>query len=94
MAELQFGVEKSSSIEKNRIALERFLLPLEIVEFDAKAAIEYGEIRADLEKKGTPIGSMDLLIAAHTKSLETIIVTNNEKEFSRVEGLIVENWIK
>ena len=92
VAELYFGVMKSASIERNSSALEQFLLPLEILDFDTLAAIEYGKIRATLEKKGTPIGSLDMLIAAHAKSQELIVVTNNEKEFNRVEGLKIENW--
>lgn len=90
--ELMHGVEKSQSTEKNRIALALFLSPITILEFGAEAAEEYGRIRADLEKKGTPIGSMDLLIAAHAKAERLIIVTNNTREFKRVEGLPVEDW--
>jgi tRNA(fMet)-specific endonuclease VapC len=73
--------------------LDQFLLPLEILDFDAKAAIEYGRIRSALEKKGTPIGSLDILIAAHAKSVGAILVTNNIKEFNRVSGLSTENWV-
>lgn len=65
-----------------------------MVDFDAAAAVNYGEIRADLEAKGTPIGSLNMLIAAHAKSLELTLVTNNEREFNRVVGLKVENWAK
>ena len=90
--ELMHGVEKSQSTEKNRIALALFLSPITILEFGAEAAEEYGRIGADLEKKGTPIGSMDLLIAAHAKAERLIIVTNNTREFKRVEGLPVEDW--
>jgi len=75
LAELQFGVMKSSNPEKNQEALDRFLTPLEIVDFDYNATIEYGKIRADLEKKGIPIGPLDTLIAAHAKSLDLILVT-------------------
>jgi tRNA(fMet)-specific endonuclease VapC len=94
MAELQYGIKKSTRPYKNQIALNQFLLPLEIVDFDTAAAIEYGIIRADLEKKGTPIGSLDTLIAAHVKAMGLILVTNNEKEFIRIDGLKVENWTK
>ncbi|MEX2605503.1 MAG: type II toxin-antitoxin system VapC family toxin [Gracilimonas sp.] len=94
LAELQYGISKSSKPQKNQEALELFLLPLDILDFNGKAAVEYGKIRADLERKGTPIGSLDLLIAAHARSLETTLVTNNEKEFRRVEKLNVENWIQ
>ena len=64
VAELQYGVEKSAAREKNALALEAFLLPLEIASFDTESALAYGKIRADLEIQGTPIGSMDMLIAA------------------------------
>ena len=91
-AELQYGIMKSSRPEKNSKALDRFLTPLAILDFDYQAAIEYGEIRATLEKKGTPIGPLDTLIAAHALSLNLTLVTNNEKEFSRISDLRIENW--
>ena len=69
-----------------------FLTPLEVVEFDAKAAVHYGRIRADLEKRGLPIGPLDTLIAAHAQSLGLTLVTNNVSEFTRVSGLAVEDW--
>lgn len=69
LAEMQFGIDKSSKPIQNQEALDQFLLPLEILDFDAKAAIEYGRIRSALEKKGTPSGSLDMLIAAHAKSV-------------------------
>jgi tRNA(fMet)-specific endonuclease VapC len=94
LAELYYGAVKSASPDKNISALNRFVIPLEIFNFDHSAALEYGIIRSNLEKKGTPIGSLDMLIAAHAKSMDFIVVTNNEKEFSRVEGLRIENWIK
>ena len=93
LAELQYGIMKSSNPEKNREALEMFLTPLEIIDFDYNAATEYGKIRAALEQKGTPIGPLDTLIASHVKSLDLTLVTNNEKEFERVAGLKIENWI-
>ena len=92
-AELMHGVEKSQAIEKNRLAMSLFLSPITILEFNANAAEEYGKIRADLEKKGTPIGPMDMLIAGHAKADGLILVTNNTKEFNRVDGLQVENWV-
>jgi tRNA(fMet)-specific endonuclease VapC len=92
LAELNYGVAKSTNIEKNQEALLKFLTPIEILDFNFEAAEEYGKIRSDLEKKGTTIGSLDLLIAAHAKSLNTVLVTNNESEFSRVIGLKIENW--
>ncbi len=94
VAELQFGVNKSQQREKNQQALDQLLIPFEIVNFDYNAATEYGIIRNDLEKSGTPIGPLDTLIAAHAKSLNVVLVSNNEKEFRRVKGLIVENWVQ
>lgn len=93
VAELKFGVQKSQFPNKNNQALEKFLLPLQIVDFDRAAADTYGVIRAMLEKQGTPIGSLDTLIAAHALSLEVILITNNEKEFSRVPNLKLDNWV-
>lgn len=91
LAELQYGVAKSSDLQRNNQALEEFVSPLEIAFFDRHASVQYGKSRAALERKGHPIGSMDLLIAAHALSLGVILVTNNEKEFSRVPGLRVKN---
>lgn len=93
LAELQYGVAKSRHAEQNRAALDEFLLPFEILAFDALAAESYGGVRADLERKGTPIGPLDLLIASHALSLRSAVVTNNVREFSRVEGLRVEDWL-
>lgn len=93
MAEMQYGIEKSSKPDQNQKALHQFLLPLEIMGFDSLAAVEYGKIRASLEKNGMPIGSLDMLIAAHAKSLGAVLVTNNMKEFERVTDLNVENWV-
>ncbi len=81
LAELHFGIRKSLHPEKNLKALNQFIIPLEIVDFDVNATIEYGLIRAELEKKGTPIGPLDTLIGAHAKSLDLTLVTNIEKEF-------------
>jgi tRNA(fMet)-specific endonuclease VapC len=93
LSELTYGANKSAFPEKNLNALKQFLIPFELFEFDYNCAIQYGKIRSDLEKAGTPIGALDLLIAAHAKSLNHTLVTNNEKEFSRVEGLKIENWV-
>ncbi len=90
--ELMHGVEKSQAAEKNRLAIALFLSPLTIMDFDADAAEEYGKVRASLEKKGTPIGPMDMLIAAHARSKGLTLVTNNTREFVRVESLQVEDW--
>lgn len=92
LAEMQYGIGRSSIPDKNQEALDQFLQPLNILDFNAMAAIEYGKIRSDLEKKGTPIGSLDLLIAAHVRSVGAILVTNNTKEFNRVADLKIENW--
>lgn len=90
--ELMYGVEKSQAVERNRIALTLFLSSISILPFDYYAAEEYGKIRADLEHKGTPIGPMDMLIAGHARSEKLILVTNNTREFLRVEGLDVVDW--
>lgn len=91
-AELVHGVEKSAAVEKNRLALSMLLANMEILDFDAQAADCYGKIRADLEKKGRPIGPLDMMIAGHGQSLGYTVVTNNVKEFSRVSALRIENW--
>jgi len=93
LAELEYGVSKSRNVKKNRHALEQFIEPLEVAPFDREAAVIYGTIRADLEQKGQPIGAMDLLIAAHARSLDVRLVTNNESKFKRVPGLRIENWV-
>jgi tRNA(fMet)-specific endonuclease VapC len=93
LAELEYGASKSSQPVRNRKALEQFVSPLEVAVFDRRATVFYGRIRALLEKKGRLIGSMDLLIAAHALSLGVPLVTNNVKEFKRVSGLRVENWV-
>ncbi len=92
VAELQFGTQKSQFPSQNQRALEQFLVPLAIVSFDHKAANIYGTIRAALERQGILIGSLDMLIAAHAMSLNATLITNNVKEFSRVEGLKLANW--
>jgi tRNA(fMet)-specific endonuclease VapC len=92
LAELQYGIEKSSDSEKNREALEKFLTPVEIIDYGYDATVEYGKIRAELENKGVPIGPLDMLIASHAKSLDVILVTNNVREFERIPGLRIENW--
>ena len=93
LAELEYGVAKSSSPLQNRTALNGFLAPLEIVSLDDRAASLYGEIRSYLERQGKVIGAMDLLIAAHARSLALILVTNNVREFKRIPELQVENWV-
>jgi len=93
VAELWFGVAKSQHKIRNKAALEDFLSPITIIDFDSKSAEFYALIRADLESKGTIIGGNDLLIAAHALSLNLTLVTNNVREFERVIGLKIENWI-
>ncbi len=93
LAELKYGVKKSSQPEKNQEALKNFLTPFTVVAFDEPASVEYGIVRGNLESKGTPIGPLDSLIAAHAKSLNITLVTNNSREFGRVEGLSIENWV-
>lgn len=93
MAELEFGVCNSARPEQNRLALMTFLARIEVVPFDADAAREYGDIRAELTRKGQLIGANDLLIAAHARALGLTLVTNNGREFERVAGLKVENWV-
>lgn len=92
LAELEYGVRHSLQPAKNEQALLRFLLILTVLPFDAAAASEYGRIREDLQKKGTPIGPLDMLIAAHARAEDLILVTNNVREFIRVPDLKIENW--
>ena len=93
-AELIHGVEKSMTVDKNRLALTLLLSNIEVLEFDINAANNYGKIRTYLEKQGTLIGPLDMMIAAHAQSLGYSIVTNNIKEFMRVPNLEVCNWVK
>ncbi len=93
-AELMHGVENSKAKEKNQIALAMFLSEIQIVPFDIQAAQSYGVVKADLQKRGLPIGPMDTLIAAHANALGLVLVTNNVREFSRVKGLVVEDWVE
>lgn len=94
VAELEYGAQKSQRFEQNRTALQQFLIPLEILVFDQKAAQIYGTIRAELERKGQVIGSLDMLIAAQAKSENLTLVTNNVREFLRIPNLKVENWLE
>jgi tRNA(fMet)-specific endonuclease VapC len=91
VSELQYGVSKSKYREQNLKRLEEFLTPFQILPYDEHASKFYGEIRSQLENKGTIIGSLDLLIAAHALSQNLVLVTNNEKEFKRIPYLKVEN---
>jgi tRNA(fMet)-specific endonuclease VapC len=94
LAELEYGVAKSSQPDRNRQALAEFLLPLEIAAFDDRAARTYGAVRAHLEGRGMPIGSLDTLIGAHALSLGVTLVTNNTREFARIAGLQVKDWTR
>ena len=91
-AELYFGIEKSDRREHNLDILETFLLPIVVQPFDYEASMVYGRLRADLERRGTPIGPLDTLIAAHALGLGAVLVTNNTREFERVPELRLENW--
>ena len=91
-SEIEYGICKSAAPEKNRQAFKNFLKGIAILPYDEAAAKEYGEIRAALERQGKPIGGNDLLIAAHCRALNYILVTHNLKEFSRVENLEIEDW--
>lgn len=94
VSELQYGVAKSVHRKENQQRLEQFLAPLEILPYDEMAAGAYGDIRFHLEKYGHLIGPLDVLIAAHALSRNLILVTNNDREFKRIENLQMENWTK
>lgn len=93
-SELEYGIQKSKFSKKNRIALHQFLSPIEILPYDSKCAFYYGKIRQFLEKKGEIIGPLDILIASHCMALDYVLITNNEKEFRRIPGLKIANWLK
>jgi tRNA(fMet)-specific endonuclease VapC len=93
LSELEYGVMKSAKPEQNKLALAQFMAPIEISAYDDVAAQHYGNIRAHLERQGTPIGSLDMLIAAHALSIDSVLITNNESEFKRVSNLKIENWV-
>jgi len=93
-AELYYGAEKSNKREETQQKINNFLLPFEIVPFGETASVIYGEVRAELEKGGTPIGPNDLIIASVVLAEQGILITNNVKEFTRIKQLRVENWIK
>jgi tRNA(fMet)-specific endonuclease VapC len=93
IAELAHGAQKSNQTQKNMSALEQFLLPLEIADFDQQASMIYGLIRTKLEQEGNRIGAMDMLISAHALSLDVTLVTNNTAEFQRIPNLQLEDWM-
>lgn len=92
LAELEYGMKHSSDPAKNEQALLRFLAPLSILPFGPAAATEYGEIRAYLQNRGTPIGPLDMLIAGHARAEKLVLVTNNVREFDRIPELDIDNW--
>ncbi|NNK02645.1 MAG: type II toxin-antitoxin system VapC family toxin [Desulfatitalea sp.] len=94
VSELQYGAAKSKNPKLNLQRVEEFLMPIEILLYDYVAAKSYGEVRLNLEKRGEIIGPLDMLIAAHALSNDIVLVTNNEKEFQRVDHLKIENWTK
>lgn len=93
LGELEHGVEKSQHKEKNRTRLTHIVEGMQLTPLDAEASRHYGAIRAELERKGTPIGANDYWIAAQALAMEAVLVTNNGGEFARVQGLTVENWL-
>ena len=93
-AELIFGAEKSAQVERNIGVVESFAARMPILPFGEKASAHYGQIRAALERAGNPIGPYDLMIAGHARSEGLVLVTNNTREFDRVDGLRIENWAK
>jgi len=93
LAELHYGAGKSERRLQNLQAIEHFSARLDVLPFSEKAAAHYGQVRAELERAGTPIGPHDMLIGAHARSEGLIVVTNNRREFDRIPGLRVENWV-
>lgn len=93
VAELAYGVAKSSRPSHNQAALEAFLLPFDVLDFDLQAALVLGQIRVALERQGLPIGGMDLLIGAHALSLNRTLVTHNTREFERIPNLVIDDWM-
>jgi len=94
LGELEFGAEKSVHVERNRARLAELTQRLPLVGIDADTAVHYARIRAGLERQGTPIGANDLWIAAQALTIEAILVTDNLREFQRVPGLRLENWLR
>ena len=92
--ELEYGVHKSKYPQQDQAALQLFLAGIPILDFDWLAAEHFGDIIAALEQKGQRIGDRDMLIAAHARSLDYTLVTNNTREFERVEGLMIEDWLQ
>lgn len=93
LGELHYGAEKSAHRARNLTAIEHFVARLDVLPFADKAAAHYGQVRAELERAGTPCGSHDMQIGAHARSDGLIVVTNNMREFARMPGVRVENWL-
>jgi tRNA(fMet)-specific endonuclease VapC len=93
LAELMFGAHKSQNVQQNLSSLHTFKLIVPVRVFDESAASYHGEIKAEVFRRGTPVGALDLLIGAHARSLGLTLVTNNRREFDRIPGLKVENWV-
>lgn len=93
LAELYYGAEKSARVDENMRGVERFANGLAVRQFDAAAAAHFGQLRAHLKRKGTPASTQDILIGAHARSEGLTLVTNNRREFDRMPGLLVENWV-
>jgi tRNA(fMet)-specific endonuclease VapC len=93
LGELHYGAEKSARREHNLTAIEHFVAHLDVLPFAEKAAAHYGQVRAELERAGTPSGPHDMQIGGHARSEGLIIVTNNMREFTRMPGVRAENWI-
>jgi tRNA(fMet)-specific endonuclease VapC len=93
IAELEYGIENSNRVEENRVSLIKFISIFNILSFDDSDAILYGKLKAKLKKEGNIIGPIDMLLAAQALSKDLILVTNNTKEFERIENLKLENWV-
>lgn len=93
LGELHYGAQKSARRADNLTAIEQFVARLEVLAFGDKAAAHYGQVRAELERAGTPCGPHDMQIGAHARSEGLIVVTNNMREFARMPGVRVENWL-
>jgi len=93
LGELVFGAEHSQAVEKNLADIESLIARLEVLPFESKAAYHFGQVRAALYKAGSPIGTYDMMIAGHARVLGLVLVTNSHKEFQRVPGLLLENWV-
>ena len=93
LGELVFGAEHSQAIEKNLADIEALIARLDVLPFENKAAYHFGQIRAALYEPCSPIGAYDMMIAGHARALGLVLVTNNQKEFQRVPGLLLENWV-